>query len=489
MSVLFRVSRAATFSCANYCPMSRCFTLVGTPSRDGYQTGLLLKYPDTIFSASSLDGISLRRSRLAVLATCSSAGGTQYGMEDTASLTHALLTAGVSNVVATLWDVDSQASRVMMLQFYDLLTQSSTVPMAIQCRAVKGTGRSSDETSIFLVGRTGLHPVITFNAKGETHMEVTKGTLTNSAPTKALPAKHFAILFEGAWLFTPDPKCPTRILAICPLIDNDCYVHECKFGIWNGSQIAPLHDMDICMPQQSHYRVEVDRNFEQSTYETFGKLFTQAAHTYPFVYLPQRQPELPAQFESMRSVSIPMPTGLIAEGALATAEIGGLGIGEVFEPAADVKRPFVTFLFIYEYCGRCASATVYAQEHRACIDADDEHPKPHLIFNVHPSQKNGMRNMDTAGDMVHTVFTFETLRNSVSKNIKSNAETGWASAGLCNIGLFHGRGKQKFLRGDSGLTTAELGIDPQPRHNTDLVDPALVDTDLASCAGGGMAAG
>jgi CHAT domain-containing protein len=118
-------------------PDAEVFHFSGHTFTNGDQTGLLLKYPDTIFSASSLDGISLRRSRLAVLATCSSAGGTQYGMEDTSSLAHALLTAGVSNVVATLWDVDSQASRIMMLQFYDLLTQSSTVPAAIHAAQLK----------------------------------------------------------------------------------------------------------------------------------------------------------------------------------------------------------------------------------------------------------------------------------------------------------------------------------------------------------------
>jgi hypothetical protein len=309
-------------------------------------------------------------------------------------------------------------------------------------------------------------------------MEMKNETSTIVQPTKGLPPKHFAILFEGAWLFIPDPKDATRILAICPLIDEKGYCHECNFGRWGGVEIVSLDNMDYVMPKQSHYRVDVDRNFNESTYGTFGDLFSHAAHKYHFVYLPQRQPDPPTNLSAMRSVSIPIPTSLRADGALATAEIGGLGMEEVFESSLNVKRPFVTFLFIYEYSGRYASATVHAQEHEAVIEADDDNPMPHLIFNVHPMKMTGM---DTCGEIVHSVATFETLRQSVSKNLKGITSAEGQSS-FCNVGLFPGRGKQEFLCGDSGLTRKELGIDPPG------VVPAK-DTDLASCAGGGMAVG
>ncbi len=109
------------------------------------ETGLLLRYPDTVFTAASLKGISLHRCRLAVLATCSSAGQSAYSMDDTTNLTHALLTAGASNVVATLWDVDSRASRLMMLRFYELITQS--VPVSDAVRRAQQTLRADSSTS------------------------------------------------------------------------------------------------------------------------------------------------------------------------------------------------------------------------------------------------------------------------------------------------------------------------------------------------------
>jgi CHAT domain-containing protein len=100
------------------------------------QTGLLLQ-PDELFTASNLRGVSLGRCRLAVLAACSSANSSGQGMEDTSNLTHALLTAGASNVVATLWDLDASASRTMMLQMYDSLGQSMPVTAAIRAAQLK----------------------------------------------------------------------------------------------------------------------------------------------------------------------------------------------------------------------------------------------------------------------------------------------------------------------------------------------------------------
>ena len=87
-------------------PQAEVFHFSGHTLNREEETGLLLRYPDSLFTASSVNGISLRRCRLAVLATCSSAGPSAYGMDDTSNLTHALLIAGASNVVATLWDVE-----------------------------------------------------------------------------------------------------------------------------------------------------------------------------------------------------------------------------------------------------------------------------------------------------------------------------------------------------------------------------------------------
>jgi CHAT domain-containing protein len=101
------------------------------------ETGLLLQSPNEIFTASKLRGVHLQRCKLAVLATCSSASGSDQGIEDTSNLTHALLIAGAANVVATLWDVDARASRLMILEMYDSLARSTPVATAIHTAQLK----------------------------------------------------------------------------------------------------------------------------------------------------------------------------------------------------------------------------------------------------------------------------------------------------------------------------------------------------------------
>ena len=430
--------------------MTEVFHFSGHTLTDGDDTGLVLQYPDSLFLASSLKGISLRRCRLAVLATCSSAGRTEYGMEDTSNLAHALLTAGALNVVATLWDVDSQASRIMMLQFYASLTQSSPVPLAMQAAQLQRCGPIQHGSTRFFGPQCRCTVSNYVNAIGEEHMEMTSET-----STVGLPPKHFAILFEGAWLFRPDPNDPTRILAACPLEDSG---HKCKFGLWNRQtqKVEHLPKMKLEMTNPSHYSVDVN-GFEPPPYKSFADLFSAAARKYNFVYLARRaslageRPDISfsltdkSKEKTMRSVSVPMPTSLRADGAMATAEIGGLGIGNVFEPSKNVKRPFVTFLFVYEYSNTSASATVNAQRKHAVIQVLEGKAAPHLIFNVHPVKMNGHGDMDASAEMVHAVTTFETLRSCVSMSGKSG------SPSLCNIALYHGRGMPEFLCGDSGL--------------------------------------
>ena len=102
------------------------------------QSALLLQYPDQLFTASDLRGVSLRRCTLAVLAACSSAAASgDQSMEDASNLSHAFLAAGAANVVATLWDVDARTSQTMMLQMYDSLADSMPVAVAIRAAQLK----------------------------------------------------------------------------------------------------------------------------------------------------------------------------------------------------------------------------------------------------------------------------------------------------------------------------------------------------------------
>jgi CHAT domain-containing protein len=108
------------------------FHFTGHTVQRNYDTGLLLSGPDGVFSAGSLKGVSMKACRLAVLATCSSTGESVHDLEDTGSLTHALLLAGAGNVVGTLWDVDSQSSRDLTLAFHASLRSALAPAQALR---------------------------------------------------------------------------------------------------------------------------------------------------------------------------------------------------------------------------------------------------------------------------------------------------------------------------------------------------------------------
>jgi hypothetical protein len=299
--------------------------------------------------------------------------------------------------------------------------------------------------------------------------------------TVDLPTKHFAVLFEGAWLFKPDGG--YRILATCP-ITNDCSNHECTFGIWGGNEIVPLPGFPPTMGPGRFFRVKLN-GFEEPV-SGFDELFSNAAANYPFVYLPQKKLRSGGKstvtsfsmnnrlnHRRTRRVSIPVPNLIVADGALVSAEIDGAGIEQCSGSPTSAKRPVVTHIFVYEYCGDAATAIVNDGTKKSTITADEDQPSPHLIFNIHPK---GMT-MDEAGQKCHTTATFETLRQSVTLT------TGKGYSQFCDVAVYHERGGLKFCYGNSGLEPDELGLilpkTPGPKDNR--------GPDLASCASGNMA--
>lgn len=73
---------------------------------------------------------SLGNLRLAVLAACST-GVAEYGLLDTNSLVHAFLAGGTSGVVASQWDVDSEATTDLMKVFFAQLKKGNSVARAL----------------------------------------------------------------------------------------------------------------------------------------------------------------------------------------------------------------------------------------------------------------------------------------------------------------------------------------------------------------------
>ena len=318
-----------------------------------------------------------------------------------------------------------------------------------------------------------------------------------------LPTYHFAILFEGAWIFTPDEG-GKRILATCPLNDH---MHGSQFGIWKNDGLVPVDGFDeIDVLRHTVFTVDIDPSQIVKPAASFTSLFRNAAAQYPFVYLPADSGTDEKQKRSLglrqsaitngRSVSIPLPGTLRAAGALLTAEVGGKETNRLFGHDLVVKRAYVTFLFIYEYSG-CLKADISRTHkdedpHRGCVTADQDgsNRTPHLIFTVYPTKEGmaamysgtrmGQEAMDTSNPdestmKVHASSTFEILRQAIS-------QLGPTALPCCDMAVYHDQNDMAFDCGDVGLTEHELGLPPK-KGTVWTLGPKL-----PSCASGGMGA-
>lgn len=87
--------------------------------------------PEILYS-SDLNLETLKMCRLAILSACSTALGNNGPVANPEGLVRAFLRAGVSYVIASRWDVDSQATSLFMDRFYTALLSGATVERAIQ---------------------------------------------------------------------------------------------------------------------------------------------------------------------------------------------------------------------------------------------------------------------------------------------------------------------------------------------------------------------
>ena len=115
---VLRSSQADIAELKRRLPEAEIFHYSGHTMPTAGHRALLIGASGTGFDAKAISQMSLGKLRLAVLATCSSTGGLETGVNDTDSITHALLRAGAANVIATFWDVDSQSFRDLMERFY-----------------------------------------------------------------------------------------------------------------------------------------------------------------------------------------------------------------------------------------------------------------------------------------------------------------------------------------------------------------------------------
>jgi CHAT domain-containing protein/cytochrome c-type biogenesis protein CcmH/NrfG len=107
-------------------PDSDVFHFSGHAKADPNAAGVVVNGSD-LFDVSKLDQLHLYRTQLVVLSACSSARGTAGLFDDEDSLVRRLITAGVPEVIASRWTVDSVATATLMHDFYARLLGGGTV--------------------------------------------------------------------------------------------------------------------------------------------------------------------------------------------------------------------------------------------------------------------------------------------------------------------------------------------------------------------------
>jgi CHAT domain-containing protein/cytochrome c-type biogenesis protein CcmH/NrfG len=121
-------------------PRSNVFHFAGHAISDGRDTGLVMASPSepgqeteepTLLSASQLQEVAQRQLQLVVLSACATAE-TEKGFTEPDTLVRGFLRAGVPNVVASLWPVDSRTTEQTMTKFYSLLFEGQQAASALQ---------------------------------------------------------------------------------------------------------------------------------------------------------------------------------------------------------------------------------------------------------------------------------------------------------------------------------------------------------------------
>jgi CHAT domain-containing protein len=84
------------------------------------------------FSSARLANIRLRRCRLVVLSACSTSAAEFEAARDPNGLVQAFLVAGAERVIASRWDVDSQATETLMRRFYQSFRDGGNASSAMR---------------------------------------------------------------------------------------------------------------------------------------------------------------------------------------------------------------------------------------------------------------------------------------------------------------------------------------------------------------------
>lgn len=105
------------------------FVFWGHGVPEGTHTALV--YGKVLLNANDFPPAVLNRLRLAVVTACSSGVGGENPLQDTSTLVHAFLSAGVPSVIVSRWDVDSERTAALLGSFFTHLGKSETIPQAL----------------------------------------------------------------------------------------------------------------------------------------------------------------------------------------------------------------------------------------------------------------------------------------------------------------------------------------------------------------------
>ena len=140
--------RASAVEVAKELPGAAVFHYAGHSISNAERVGLLLSPDDAraenaalhdgppVLEASSFDTARVGRCALAVLSACATEGVEGDGAGDPESLVRAFLEAGVPQVMASRWNVDSRATAVFMNAFYDRLLEGHAAADAARAAAL-----------------------------------------------------------------------------------------------------------------------------------------------------------------------------------------------------------------------------------------------------------------------------------------------------------------------------------------------------------------
>lgn len=304
-------------------------------------------------------------------------------------------------------------------------------------------------------------------------------SIEHSAAVKPLPAKYFAVLFEGPWLFTQNPADRNRILAICPYLDP--VDHAFEFGFWKNENLSGLtNDQPETIASGTLYTVDLQS--EHSTAPDFHELFAPAATTYSLIYLCNTRKGNPLNIvdvTSLRRVSIARPMEIRGAGKLLNSPvIKGVSSNEKSFNAGTGGQPsnHATTILIYPYLDAPPSLTIQSAPVPVLAGA-----KPHLVFRARGTTNTFI---DNYTDNLHLVESFDMVRRLVTVQDPDFADNAPSPV---DLGLYPSSGSQRFERGDTAVTefsNAELGLPADSEQG--LADVKSTGLRLASCASGNV---